>query len=200
VEGVVTGGQEAHPHSRVDLAWLLARACEWDRLQDEGCEPTPFLSRGVIEASHAGGVLPADIRFLAPSDGQGWLALLPFVDGVRVGWRRRSASSVWVSPYGPDSRPLLDGSRPDAAADALLDAMAESGSLWLVPQLSLDSRAGAALRAAIGAGIGRARRSRRSCGRFSPDAPATPLTRRLSGCAGSRISRGVGVAWRPRAP
>jgi CelD/BcsL family acetyltransferase involved in cellulose biosynthesis len=149
VQGVVAAGKEARPQSPVDLAWLRAHAAEWDRLQESGCEPTPFLARSVIEASAIGGVLPADIRFLAPRDGQGLLALAPILARVRLGWRQRPMAGVWVSPYGPDARPLLDGSRLEAAAEALLDAMEGMERLWLVPQLSLDSRAGAALRAAI---------------------------------------------------
>lgn len=123
---------------------------EWHRLADVAVEANPFFDPGFL--------LPA-ARALAASSGRPALALgrstrgelialAPIFDR-RVGGIAR-ARSVWVHDYGPLGSPLLDRSRAEEAADALL-AIAASDRGLVVPHLPLDGLAAAALREAASA-------------------------------------------------
>jgi CelD/BcsL family acetyltransferase involved in cellulose biosynthesis len=135
----------------VDSAWLEGRAEAWDRLIADAATPNPFFARRLVQAHLAHGLASPDLRFVAVHRGDALLALLPFdPHGTRVGlWRRAAAG--WISPYVVTSTPLIARHGLRDHADALLDGMRAAGRLWLLPLLSLDSAAGAALQAALAA-------------------------------------------------
>ena len=133
----------------VDFDWLEERAEAWDRLVAEAATPNPFYARRIVAAHIAHGLAGPSLRFVVVHDGQSLLALLPYrPGGWRVGLRRR-AHAGWMSPYVVTSTPLIAREGLADHANALLDGLHAAGSLWLLPLLSLDSDAGAALRTAL---------------------------------------------------
>lgn len=133
----------------VDFPWLEARAEAWDRLATEAATPNPFYARRIMAAHVAHGLASPSLRFLAVHRGDRLLALMPFRPrGAGLGpWRRVHAG--WISPYVVTSTPLIAEEGLADHVEALLDGLRSVGPLWLLPLLSLDSRAGAALRAGL---------------------------------------------------
>jgi hypothetical protein len=131
----------------VGLDWLEARAAAWDRLAAEAGTPNPFYARRIVAAHVAHGLAPTDLRFVVVHRGDSLLALLPFKPrGARLGlWRRAHAG--WITPYIVTSTPLIARDGSSGHVELLLDGLRAAGSLWLLPLLSRESAAGAALQA-----------------------------------------------------
>jgi CelD/BcsL family acetyltransferase involved in cellulose biosynthesis len=135
----------------VGIDWLRARADAWDRLVADAVVPNPFYARRIVGAHVEHGLTSPDLRFVVVHRGSELLALLPFMPrGARVGLFRRAAAG-WISPYVVTSTPLVARHGSDEALDALLARMAAESALWILPLLSLDSSAGAALQARLAA-------------------------------------------------
>lgn len=133
----------------VDAAWLEGRADAWDRLVAEAATPNLFYARRIVLGHLAHGLAGPKLRFLAAHRGESLLALLPYEPrGARVGLLK-GADAGWVSPYVVTSTPLIANGGLAENAELLLDGFRRAGPLWLLPLLSLESRAGAALRAAL---------------------------------------------------
>jgi hypothetical protein len=64
-------------------------------------------------------------------------------------WRRAHAG--WITPYIVTSTPLVAHEGLAEHMELLVDGLRTAGALWLMPLLSLDSEAGAALRAGLAA-------------------------------------------------
>jgi CelD/BcsL family acetyltransferase involved in cellulose biosynthesis len=135
----------------VDVDWLQGRREAWDRLVTEAVTPNPFYAGRIVSAHVAHGLAGRDLRFVAVHRRDRLLALVPFrSSGARLSlWRRAHAG--WISPYVVTSTPLIARDGLARHVDALLDGLSAGGSLWLLPLLSLESDAGAALRAGIAA-------------------------------------------------
>jgi CelD/BcsL family acetyltransferase involved in cellulose biosynthesis len=132
----------------LDLAALRQRSAAWDHLCGEAAYPNPFHSRPVIEAHAAGGLLDRRLRFVAVSEGETLQALLPFVQmGSRIGLRRSHAA--WLPRhFMVNGTPLVARSAPAETVHRLVEAMANAGSLWRLPLLSLECVVGRELIAA----------------------------------------------------
>jgi CelD/BcsL family acetyltransferase involved in cellulose biosynthesis len=132
----------------VGLGWLEARAAAWDHLVAEAATPNPFYVRRIVAAHGAHGLAPPNLSFVVVHRGDSLLALLPFKPrGARLGLSRR-AHAGWITPYIVTSTPLIARQGLGEHAELLLDGLRAAGSLWLLPLLSLESDAGAALQAA----------------------------------------------------
>jgi CelD/BcsL family acetyltransferase involved in cellulose biosynthesis len=132
----------------VDLAWLKGRAAAWDRLVEDAATPNPFYARRVVAAHEDHGLADTGLRFVVVHRDGALLALQPCTPrGAWLGARRIAAG--WISPFVVTSTPLV---ARDAVAEhmaALLDGLRSAGSMVLLPLLSLESDAGAALRAGL---------------------------------------------------
>jgi hypothetical protein len=135
----------------VDIGWLEERAEAWDRLVAEAATPNPFYARRIVAAHAAHGLAGRDLRFVAVHCGDRLLALLPFQPrGVWLGlWQQAHAG--WISPYIVTSTPLIARVGLADHVEVLLDGLRTTGSLWLLPLLSLESGVGAALRSGLAA-------------------------------------------------
>jgi CelD/BcsL family acetyltransferase involved in cellulose biosynthesis len=132
----------------VDSAWLEGSAEAWDRLAAEAVTPNPFYARRLVQAHVAHGLARA-LRFIVVHRGERLLALLPYEPrGARIGLSKR-AEAGWITPYIVTSTPLIARDGLTDNADALLDGLRTAGPLWLLPFLSVESRAGAALQTAL---------------------------------------------------
>jgi CelD/BcsL family acetyltransferase involved in cellulose biosynthesis len=133
----------------VDAAWLEARAESWDHLVLEAATPNPFYARRIVLAHIAHGLASPELRFVAVHRGERLLALLPY-DRARLGVRTR-ANAGWTSPYVVTSTPLIAQHGLTDHVEALLEGLRLAGNIWLLPLLSLESRAGSALQSALAA-------------------------------------------------
>ena len=129
----------------VALPWLLDRAPAWDRLVHEAERPRPFYARSTLVAHAAHGSC-RHLRAIVVRRGERLLALLPYrAASTRIGLLGR-ANAAWTSPYTTSSDPLVAADALGPGVAGLLDGIGGTGRLWLLPQLTLESRAGLALR------------------------------------------------------
>lgn len=133
----------------VDAAWLEGRAAAWERLSAEAATPNPFYARRIVQAHLEHGLVSPKLRFVVVHRSERLLALVPYdPQGARVGLRKR-ANAGWISPYVVTSTPLIAQDGLDDHVELLLDGCRAVGPLWLLPLLSLEGRAGAALHAGL---------------------------------------------------
>jgi CelD/BcsL family acetyltransferase involved in cellulose biosynthesis len=133
----------------VDSAWLERRLEAWDRLAAEAVTPNPFYAPRIVLAHIAHGLATPELRFIVVHRGERLLALLPF-EGARLGFGTR-AMAAWTSPYVVTSTPLIAPDGLPDNVDALLEGLRRAGAVWLLPLLSLESRAGLALQVGLAA-------------------------------------------------
>lgn len=126
-------------------------AHEWDALSERA--PHPHYGRQAIEAHRAGGMAPADLRFVTVRDRGRLSALLPFRlqrDASALGGR---VARPFLSPFVTATPPLVSEPRP-TVLDALVEglALASGGRGWRWPLLPQDETARGMLDAMARAG------------------------------------------------
>jgi CelD/BcsL family acetyltransferase involved in cellulose biosynthesis len=133
----------------VDVDWIEKRREAWDRLVERAATPNPFYARRILAAHMAHGLARRDVHFAVVHQGDSLLALLPFQrSGAWLGFARR-AHVGWMSPYVVTSTPVVAREGLANYVEVLLDGLRAAGPLWLLPLLSLESPAGAALRSGL---------------------------------------------------
>lgn len=176
----------------MDIVQLAERPEAWDHLVATAPAPTPFFTRTVL-AAHLKHRVTAVPRVVTAWRGTDLVAALPYRSGMRFGWLG-TAHSAWTSPFVTSSTPLVAGIGTADAVSLLLDGMAATARLWVLPQFTLDDPLGEA----VAREIGRRRWPFRVLGRFerpildrreSYDAYAAGLTGSRRKDLGRRLRR-----------